>query len=137
MTRCSGNQMGDQITPCDQIDDQIPTGDQNVKIRSPIWSPGAIWSPIWSSDEACFSSHLFKRPLIFAQKAQLQSNLVTQERSGRPEAIWSPIRSPGHLVVDLVMVDAFSFSYEMDRKLEQENGILSFDKIYGPAVHFS
>ena len=28
-------------------------------------------------------------------------------------------------------------SYEMDRKLEQENGILSFDKIYEPAVHFS
>ena len=84
--------------------------DQNVKIRSPIWSPGAIWSPIWSSDEACFSSHLFKRLLIFAQKAQLQSNLVTQERSGRPEAIWSPIRSPGHLVVDLVVVNAFSFT---------------------------
>ena len=111
----------------DQIDDQMlrrpdgrpdrsrrPDGrpdfrrDQNMKIRLPIWSPGAIWSPIWSSDEACFSSHLFKRPLIFAQKAQLQSNLVTQERSGRLEAIWSPIRSPGHLVVDLVVVDAFS-----------------------------
>ena len=86
------------------------TRDQNVKIRSPIWSPGAIWSPIWSSDEACFSSHLFKRPLIFAQKAQLQSNLVTQEQSGRPEAIWSPIRSLGHQVVDLVVVDAFSSS---------------------------
>ena len=81
-----------------------------MKIRSPIWSPGAIWSPIWSSDEACFSSHLFKRPLIFAQKAQLQSNLVTQERSGRLEAIWSPIRSPGHLVVDLVLEDAFSLT---------------------------
>ena len=80
--------------------------DQNVKIRSPIWSPGAIWSPIWSSDEACFISHLFKRPLIFAQKAQLQSNLVTQERSSCPKAIWPPIRSPGHLVV----VDAFSLS---------------------------
>ena len=68
-TRRSGNQMGDQINPGDQI------FDQNVKIRSPIWSPGAIW---WS-DEACFSSHLFKRPLIFSQKAQLQSKLSTVE----------------------------------------------------------
>ena len=110
----------------DQIDDQMlrrPDGrpdhsrrpdrwpdshsDQNVKIRSAIWS----------SDEACFSSHLFKRHMIFAQKAQLQSNLVTQERSGCPEAIWSPIRSPGHLVVDLVVVDAFSLSEPQMRKL--------------------
>ena len=48
--------------------------------------------------------------------ANLVSNLVAQERSGhlersgRPGAIWSPIRSPEHLVVDLVLVDAFSSS---------------------------
>ena len=44
----------------------------------------------------------------------LVTNLVIQERSGRPEAIWLPIRSPEHLVVDLVVdlvvVDAFSLS---------------------------
>ena len=112
---------GDRIY-YDQIDDQTlrrPDGrpdhsrrpdrwpdshrDQNVKIRSPIWSPGAIWSPIWSSDEACFSSHLFKRPLIFAQKAQLQSKSCLHfghlDRSGCPGAIWSP-RS--HLVAHQV-----------------------------------
>ena len=95
--------MGNQITPGDQIDDQIPTRNQNVKIRSPIWSPGAIWTPIWSSDVACFSSHLFKRPLIFAQKAQLQSNSGLHfghlEQSGRPGTIWLP-RS--HLVAHQV-----------------------------------
>ena len=46
--------------------------------------------------------------------ANLVSNLVAQERSGhlersgRPGAIWSPIRSPEHLVVNLVVVHAFS-----------------------------
>ena len=51
-------------------------------IRSPIWSP--------------------------------RSNLVTVEiRSPiwSPGAIWSPIRSPEHLVVDLVVVDAVTFTY--------------------------
>ena len=38
------------------------------------------------------------------------SDLVTQEPSGHPRAIWSPFRLPEHLVVDLVVVDAFSFS---------------------------
>ena len=48
--------------------------------------------------------------------ANLDSNLVAQERSGHleqsgcPGAIWLPIRSPEHLVVDLVVVDAFSFN---------------------------
>ena len=54
----------------------------------PIWSPGAIWS----SNEACFCSHLFKRPWYLAKRQQLLSE------SGRPGAIWSPIRSPEHLV---------------------------------------
>ena len=51
--------------------------------------------------------------------ANLVSNLVAQEQlghleqSGRPGAIWLPIRSPEHLVVDLVLVDAFSFSFRI------------------------
>ena len=52
--------------------------------------------------------------------ANLVSNLVAQEQSGHleqsghPGAIWSPIRSPEDLVVNLVVVDAFSFSKESD-----------------------
>ena len=48
--------------------------------------------------------------------ANLVSNLAAQERSahlersGRPGAIWSPIRSPERLVVDLVGVDVVTFS---------------------------
>ena len=48
--------------------------------------------------------------------ANLVSNLVAQEQSDhleqsdRQRAILSPIRSPEHLVVDLVLVDAFSLS---------------------------
>ena len=51
--------------------------------------------------------------------ANLVSNLVAQEqslqsghleRSGCPGAIWSPIRLLEHLVVNLVVVDAFSSS---------------------------
>ena len=78
---------GDRITH-DQIDDQTlrrpderpdrsrrPESDgwpdfrhdQNMKIRSPIWSPGAIWL----SDEACFFSHLFKRPWYLPKRQQL------------------------------------------------------------------
>ena len=44
--------------------------------------------------------------LIWSPRSDLVTNLVTQERSGRPEAMWSA----GHLVVDLVVVDAFSSS---------------------------
>ena len=87
--------------------------DQNEKIRSPIWSPGAIWS----SDEAYT---FFKRPWYLPKRQQLNANLVSilvtwshlvaQELSGHPGGIWSPIRSPEHLVVNLVVVDAFSLS---------------------------
>ena len=44
------------------------------------------------------------------------SDLVAQEPSGRPGAIWSPIRSPEHLVVNLVVVDAFSLSILMKKE---------------------
>ena len=114
--RCSGDRMGDQIAPGDQIGDQIFDMTKMWKSGCPIWSPGAIWS----SNEACFSSDLFKRPWYLPKRQQLianlVSNLVAQERSGhleqsgRPGAIWSPIRLPEHLVVDLVLVDAFSLS---------------------------
>ena len=56
--------------------------------------------------------------------ANLVSNLVAQEqlghleRSGCPGAIWSPIRSPEHLVVDLVLVDAFSLTTVSEPKRE-------------------
>ena len=100
----------------DQMDDQIFDMTKMWKSGRPIWSPGAIWS----SNEACFSSDLFKRPWYLPKRQQLIANLVSNlvaqersghpERSGRPGAIWSPIRSPDHLVIDLVLVDAFSLS---------------------------
>ena len=49
--------------------------------------------------------------------ANLVINLVAQEQSGHlkqsgcPGAIWSPIRSLEHLVVYLVLVDAFSLAF--------------------------
>ena len=55
------------------MDDQIAPGDQIGRPDFHILVMSKIWLPIWS-----------------------------------PGAIWSPIRSPEHLVVDLVVVDAFS-----------------------------
>ena len=50
-------------------------------------------------------------PDIWPKGSSSFQNLVTQEPSGHPlgrQSIWSPIRSPEHLVVNLVVVDAFS-----------------------------
>ena len=74
----------------------------------------------------------FEEALIIAQKAaapfridsaqaNLVINLVAKERSGHPEAIWSPIRSPGHLVVDLVVVDAFSLNIMKEKHFNFRN----------------
>ena len=52
-------------------------------------------------------------PDIWPKGSSSFQNLVAQEPSGHPlgrQSIWSPIRSPEHLVVNLVVVDAFSIT---------------------------
>ena len=92
--------------PGDQIADQNSTV---TKIRLSIWSPGAI-----RSSNVAFE---FFRGPDNCPKGTTPSLSGHQsghlEQSGRPGAIWSLIRSPEHLVVDLVLVDAFSFSILM------------------------
>ena len=120
--------MGDQMAPGDQMVDQIFDITKMWKSGRPIWLPGAIWS----SNEACYSSDLFKRSWYLPKSQQLHSESILLSGSfikiwsaiwsprsdlvtaviwsaiWSPGAIWSPIRSPEHLVVDLVVVNAFS-----------------------------
>ena len=65
----------------------------------------------------------------------LVTNLVTQEQSGRLEAIWSPIRSPGHLVVDLVVVDAFSLSTTSLTKVCQRKILVFYAVLYSAVFY--
>ena len=60
------------------------------------------------------SLNYFFKLCSYLAKEHILKDLVLKsghlDRSGRPGAIWSPIRSPEHLVVNLVLVDAFSFT---------------------------
>ena len=57
-------------------------------------------------------------PYIWPKGSSSFQNLVAQEPSGHPlgrQSIWLPIRSPEHLVVNLVVVDAFSLTNRLCR----------------------
>ena len=97
------------------------------------WLPGTRWTTRFSTWPKCenlvvqsgrleqsgrqmklASVHIYLIGLDILPKGSISfQNLVTQDPSGRPlscQSIWSPIRLPEHLVVNLVVVDAFSIS---------------------------
>ena len=91
--------MGDQMAPGDQMDD-------------PIFDMTKMWKSGRQMKLASVHIYLIG-PDIWPKGSSSFQNLVAQEPSGHPlgrQSIWSPIRSPEHLVVNLVMVDAFTIS---------------------------
>ena len=94
--------MDDQITPGDQIGDQI-FASVCIYLRGPDICPKGSSS----------SNLVAQEPSGLHLVAHLVAHQVAQEPSGLPSgrrSIWSPIRSPERLVVNLVVVNAFSFS---------------------------
>ena len=70
-------------------------------------------------------------PDIWPKGSSSFQNLVAQEPSGHPlgrQSIWSPIRSPEHLVVNLVVVDAFSISI-MNHFFSQEEADITTQRM--------
>ena len=91
--------MDNQMAPGDQIGDQISIVTKLWKLGCQLGRNQNVWSPVIKFTSVC----IFYTPLIFAQKAQLSSDLVTnlvtwidlvaREPSGRPLGRLS-IRSP-------------------------------------------
>ena len=118
------------------------------------WLPGTRWTTRFSTWPKCenlvvqsgrleqsgrqmklASVHIYLiGPDIWPKGSSSFQNLVAQEPSGHPlgrQSIWSPIRSPEHLVVNLVVVDAFSIrTLYVISPLQSKPGKFIFSKMH-------
>ena len=113
------------------------------------WLPGTRWTTRFSMWPKCenlvvqsgcleqsgrqmklASVHIYLiGPDIWPKGSSSFQNLVAQEPSGHPlgrQSIWLPIRSPEHLVVNLVVVDAFSINNPIIRCNKLDNDLFWF-----------